>query len=211
MEIGFFFSKNCVNIGLISWPNVNFVITVNIFPYNISQHSDLCDHFVLQYQSRNLMALTYKETQIEKWIKVFILRQEVLAEDELEENSDSEERAQSPLGRKISHDRMSGGGTSRKMSAIESMLPSRKTSASSSNCPSRKWSRHSSPTRGEVLRMEDEMHTVNRGGVEMTIPLNITHHIPPRLIGHLDEEGILLCDKMLTDGYTVAEIIEYFK
>ena len=157
------------------------------------------------------MALTYTERQIEKWIKVFILRQEVLAEDELEENSDSEERAQSPLGRKISHDRMSGGGTSRKMSAIESMLPSRKTSASSSNCPSRKWSRHSSPTRGEVLRMDDEMHTVNRGGVEMTIPLNITHHIPPRLIGHLDEEGILLCDKMLSDGYTVAEIIEYFK
>ena len=35
------------------------------------------------------------------------------------------------------------------------------------------------------------MHTVNRGGVEMTIPLNITHHIPPRLIGHLDEEGFL--------------------
>ena len=31
----------------------------------------------------------------------------------------------------------------------------------------------------------------------MTIPLNITHHIPPRLIGHLDEEGILICDKML--------------
>ena len=31
----------------------------------------------------------------------------------------------------------------------------------------------------------------------MTIPLNITHHIPPRLIGHLDEEGIMICDKML--------------
>lgn len=55
------------------------------------------------------------------------------------------------------------------------------------------------------------MHTVNRGGVEMTIPLNITHHIPPRLIGHLDEEGILICDKMLTQGFTVQEIIEYFK
>ena len=45
----------------------------------------------------------------------------------------------------------------------------------------------------------------------MTIPLNITHHIPPKLIGHLDEEGILICDKMLKDGYTVQEIIEYFK
>ena len=55
------------------------------------------------------------------------------------------------------------------------------------------------------------MHTVNRGGKEMTIPLNITHHIPPKLIGHLDEEGILICDKMLKDGYTVQEIIEYFK
>ena len=119
----FISSKNYVNIGLISSPNVNFVITPNIFPYKISQNPDLCDHFVLQYQSINLMALTYTERQIEKWIKVFILRQEVLAEDELEENSDSEERAQSPLGRKISHDRMSGGGTSRKMSAIESMLP----------------------------------------------------------------------------------------
>ena len=85
----------------------------------------------------------------------------MLAEDELEENSDSEERASPTLGRKISHDRMSmsGGtqGNSRKMSAIESMLPSRKTSASSSTCPSRKWSRHSSPTRGEVLRMDDEV------------------------------------------------------
>ena len=78
----------------------------------------------------------------------------------MEEDSDSEDRAASPRGRKISHDRMSmsgGGGNSMKMSAIESMLPSRKTSASSSNCPSRKWSRHSSPTRGEVLRMDDEV------------------------------------------------------
>ena len=55
------------------------------------------------------------------------------------------------------------------------------------------------------------MHTVNRGGVEMTIPLNITHHIPPRLIGHLDDEGILICDKMLKDGYTVQEVLEFFK
>ena len=55
------------------------------------------------------------------------------------------------------------------------------------------------------------MHTVNRGGKEMTIPLNITHHIPPKLVGHLDEEGTLICDKMLRDGYTVQEIIEYFK
>ena len=45
----------------------------------------------------------------------------------------------------------------------------------------------------------------------MTIPLNITHHIPPKLIGHLDEEGILICDKMLKDGYSHQEIIEYFK
>lgn len=45
----------------------------------------------------------------------------------------------------------------------------------------------------------------------MTIPLNITHHIPPRLIGHLDEEGILICDNMLNKGFTVQEIIEYFK
>ena len=56
-----------------------------------------------------------------------------------------------------------------------------------------------------------QMHTVTRGGVEMTIPLNITHHIPPKLVGHLDEEGILICDKMLKDGYSVQEIIDYFK
>ena len=92
-------------------------------------------------------------------------------------------------------------GDSRRMSEvnIDSKLPTRKpsaaNSASSSQIPSRNWSRHSSPTRGEILRMEDEMHTVNRGGVEMTIPLNITHHIPPKLLGQLDEEGILICDR----------------
>ena len=143
-----------------------------------------------------------------------------------EDGSDSDGRE---VARKVSQDRMSGGGNgSRKMSELDSMMPSRKTSASSSACPSRKWSRHSSPTRGEILRMDDEvciwilskqlkmclpsqMHTVNRGGKEMTIPLNITHHIPPKLIGHLDEEGILICDKMLKDGYSHQEIIEYFK
>ena len=75
----------------------------------------------------------------------------------MEEESDSDGRISSPIGRKVSHDRMSGGGNSRKMSDIDSMMPSRKTSASSSACPSRKWSRHSSPTRGEILRMDDEV------------------------------------------------------
>ena len=57
---------------------------------------------------------------------------------------------------------------SRRMSEanIDSKLPTRKpsaaNSANSSAMPSRNWSRHSSPTRGEILRMEDEMHTVNR-------------------------------------------------
>ena len=31
----------------------------------------------------------------------------------------------------------------------------------------------------------------------MTIPLNISHHIPPRLLGQLDDEGILICDRWL--------------
>ena len=93
------------------------------------------------------------------WNKLNIefFRQEVLAEDELEEESDSEDRLSTPIGRKVSHDRMSGGNASRKMSDLDSMMPSRKTSASSSTCPSRKWSRHSSPTRGEILRMDDEV------------------------------------------------------
>ena len=55
------------------------------------------------------------------------------------------------------------------------------------------------------------MINVVRGGVEMTIPLNVTHHIPPKLLGQLDEEGILICDQMLCQGYTVLEIVEYFK
>merc|ERR1719189_234732 len=73
----------------------------------------------------------------------FINKQEVLAEDEMEEGgSDSDDRMTSPVGRKISHDRASSmaptpGPGSRKMSGIESMMPSRKTSASSSNMPSR--------------------------------------------------------------------------
>ena len=109
------------------------------------------------------------------------------------------------MERKISRESQQNGqqsrGDSRRMSEvnIDSKLPTRKpsaaNSASSSNMPSRNWSRHSSPTRGEILRMEDEMHTVNRGGVELTIPLNITHHIPPKLLGQLDEEGILICDR----------------
>ena len=134
-----------------------------------------------------------------------------MAEDELEEwdenGSDSDEKAHDLLGmeRKISRESQQNGpqsrGDSRRMSEvnIDSKLPTRKpsaaNSASSSAIPSRNWSRHSSPTRGEILRMEDEMHTVNRGGVEMTIPLNITHHIPPKLIGQLDEEGIMICDR----------------
>jgi len=144
-------------------------------------------------------------------------------ETEFENGSDSDEKAHDMLGmeRKISRESQQNGqqsrGDSRRMSEvnIDSKLPTRKpsaaNSASSSNMPSRNWSRHSSPTRGEILRMEDEMHTVNRGGVEMTIPLNITHHIPPKLLGQLDEEGILICDRMLNTGYSVQEIIEYFK
>ena len=82
-----------------------------------------------------------------------------------EGGSDSDDRMTSPVGRKISHDRASSmaptpGPGSRKMSGIESMMPSRKTSASSSNMPSRNWSRHSSPTRGEILRMDDEVSII---------------------------------------------------
>jgi len=145
----------------------------------------------------------------------FINKQEVLAEDETEE-SDSDEKNE--IQRKISYEDQHNGSISRdsrNMSLIDSKLPSRKTSAmnsaANSQAPSRRWSRHSSPTRGEILRMDDEMHTVNRGGIEMTIPLNITHHIPPRLIGQLDEEGIMICDRMLQQGYSVQEIVEYFK
>jgi len=148
----------------------------------------------------------------------FINKQEVLAEDETEDehgsHSDSDDKIE---GRKISFEKQNGTQSrdSRKMSDIDSKLPSRKTSAmnsaSNSEGPSRRWSRHSSPTRGEILRMEDEMITVNRGGVDMTIPLNISHHIPPRLIGQLDEEGIMICDRMLNGGYTIQEILEYFK
>ena len=100
-----------------------------------------------------------------------------MAEDDFEEsNSDSDEKNDIMAQdlRKISRDSAHQNGSmsrcdSRKMSeiSIDSKLPSRKpsaaNSANSSNCPSRKWSRHSSPTRGEILRMEDEMHTVNRG------------------------------------------------
>ena len=88
----------------------------------------------------------------------FNCRQEVLAEDEMEDGEEGSDSDGREVARKVSQDRMSGGGNgSRKMSDIDSMMPSRKTSASSSACPSRKWSRHSSPTRGEILRMDDEV------------------------------------------------------
>ena len=87
----------------------------------------------------------------------FNSRQEVLAEDEMEDGEEGSDSDGREVGRKVSQDRLSGGNGSRKMSDIDSMMPSRKTSASSSACPSRKWSRHSSPTRGEILRMDDEV------------------------------------------------------
>ena len=87
----------------------------------------------------------------------FISRQEVLAEDEMEDGEEGSDSDGREVARKVSQDRMSGGNGSGKMSDIDSMMPSRKTSASSSACPSRKWSRHSSPTRGEILRMDDEV------------------------------------------------------
>jgi len=149
----------------------------------------------------------------------FINKQEVLAEDETEDVYGSHSDSDDKVERKISFEKQNGtiSRDSRKTSevTIDSKLPSRKTSAmnsaASSAGPSRRWSRHSSPTRGEILRMDDEMITVNRGGVDMTIPLNITHHIPPRLLGQLDEEGIMICDRMLNGGYTIQEIVEYFK
>ena len=88
-------------------------------------------------------------------------RQEVLAEDETEE-SDSDEKNE--MQRKISYEEQHNGSISRdsrNMSLIDSKLPSRKTSAmnsaANSQAPSRRWSRHSSPTRGEILRMDDEV------------------------------------------------------
>ena len=102
------------------------------------------------------------KTKKDQWY----FRQEVLAENDTEDDheSDSDDKITSPIGRKISHENQNGiiSRDSRRMSdAIDSKLPSRKTSAmnsaSSSACPSRRWSRHSSPTRGEILRMDDEV------------------------------------------------------
>ena len=118
------------------------------------------------------------EEDDEKPFRPFINKQEVLAENEAEEayNSDSDEKNDiMGMERKISREPQQNGTMSRCDSKIniDSRLPSRKpsaaNSASSSNCPSRVWSRHSSPTRGEILRMEDEMHTVNRGRSEITL------------------------------------------
>ncbi len=39
------------------------------------------------------------------------------------------------------------------------------------------------------IRADDEMVTVNRGGITMTIPRNLAHHVPPVTVGHLDDEG----------------------
>ncbi len=40
------------------------------------------------------------------------------------------------------------------------------------------------------IRADDEMVTVNRGGITMTIPRNLAHHVPPVTVGHLDDEGM---------------------
>lgn len=123
--------------------------------------------------------------------KHFINRHEVLAEDEFEnECSGGEERVISPPSSK-----------DRRVS----------TASYGSQCPSRSWSRRSSPTRGELLRADDEMVTVNRGGITMTIPRNLAHHVPPVTVGHLDDEGRELCDQMCKQGYSPEEIVEFFK
>ena len=104
-------------------------------------------------------------------IKVFLIfycifqRQEVLAEDETEDIYGSHSDSDDKVERKISFEKQNGiiSRDSRKTSevTIDSKLPSRKTSAmnsaASSAGPSRRWSRHSSPTRGEILRMDDEV------------------------------------------------------
>jgi hypothetical protein len=38
------------------------------------------------------------------------------------------------------------------------------------------------------------MVTVNRGGITMTIPRNLAHHVPPVTVGHLDDEGMVKDD-----------------
>ena len=55
------------------------------------------------------------------------------------------------------------------------------------------------------------MVTVHRGGLTMTIPRVLAHHVPNIPIGHLDEEGRDKLDEMLKSGYSVEEIIEFFK
>ena len=95
---------------------------------------------------------------------IFLFRQEVLAEDDTEDERGSDSDEKMEIGRKISYEDQHNGTISRdsrNMSLIDSKLPSRKTSAmnsaANSNAPSRRWSRHSSPTRGEILRMDDEV------------------------------------------------------
>ena len=112
-------------------------------------------HFGILSTSESLMVM------ITDLLYFVYFRQEVLAEDETEE-SDSDEKNE--IQRKISYEDQHNGSISRdsrNMSLIDSKLPSRKTSAmnsaANSQAPSRRWSRHSSPTRGEILRMDDEV------------------------------------------------------
>ena len=91
-----------------------------------------------------------------------VYRQEVFAEDENEVGSESDDEIEKD--RKISFEDQHNGkmlAGPKITSVIDSKLPSRKVSAmnsaSNSAGPSRRWSRHSSPRRGELLKMDDEV------------------------------------------------------
>ena len=52
---------------------------------------------------------------------------------------------------------------------------------------------------------------VNRGGTQMKVIKTLAHHIPPIIIGHLDDKGVDLLDEMLDGPDMIDEVVDFFE
>jgi len=74
--------------------------------------------------------------------------------------------------------------------------------------PGRTWSRRHSIHRGTMLKLNDEIENINRGGTMMQVMKHCAFGVPPIVIGHhLDEDGEKLLKKMLESTATVEETV----
>jgi len=74
--------------------------------------------------------------------------------------------------------------------------------------PGRTWSRRHSIHRGTMLKLNDEIENINRGGTMMQVMKHCAFGVPPIVIGHhLDDDGEKMLKTMLESTATVEETV----